>query len=144
MSEQRQGVGGRGLRAVIGLGFLTMGSGVFGRDTLAARTEADPSPTITILLYNYAQTSAGTLTRAEREASRILREAGVETVWQDCPTGPLRRWPARTLPGAAGICRGRVEDTSQRHEEWVPGHRVRLCQSPGIRECLLRPGGAPR
>jgi hypothetical protein len=86
MSEQREGIGSRGLQAVIGLGFLMMGPGVFGRDTLAARAEADPSPTITVLLYSYAQVSAGTLRGAEREASRILREAGVETVWQDCPT----------------------------------------------------------
>lgn len=102
MSEQRQGVGGRGLHAMIGLGFLMLGSGVLGQDTLAARPEADPSPAMTVLLYNYAHTSAGTLTRAEREASRILREAGVETVWQGCPTG-------HSAAGPPGPCQGPFE-----------------------------------
>lgn len=102
MSEQREGIGSRGLQAVIGLGFLMMGPGVFGRDTLAARAEADSNPAITVLLYDYAHTSAGTLTRAEREASRILREAGVETIWLDCPTG-------HSAAGPPGPCQRPLE-----------------------------------
>jgi hypothetical protein len=89
MSEQRHGIGSRGLQVVIGLGLFMMGSGVFGQDTLAAGAEADPSPAITILLYNYAHASARTLAGTEREAGRILKEAGVETAWLDCPTEHL-------------------------------------------------------
>jgi len=42
--------------------------------------------TITLRVYDYAQVKPATLTAAEREASRILAQAGVTTQWQDCPT----------------------------------------------------------
>lgn len=41
---------------------------------------------ITVHVYDYAQVNQGTLAAAEREASRILAEAGVTTQWQKCPT----------------------------------------------------------
>lgn len=41
---------------------------------------------ITVHVYDYAQVNQGTLAAAEREASRILAEAGVTTQWQECPT----------------------------------------------------------
>jgi hypothetical protein len=53
--------------------------------TLAAAREAkSPSPTVTLLVYNNAQAPAKTITKAEREAGRILREAGVGAAWVDC------------------------------------------------------------
>ncbi len=39
---------------------------------------------ITILVYNYAQLPVDTLVRAEDEAARVFRHAGIETVWRDC------------------------------------------------------------
>jgi len=42
--------------------------------------------TITLRVYDYAQVKPATLAAAEREASRILAQAGVTTQWQDCPT----------------------------------------------------------
>jgi len=42
--------------------------------------------TITLRVYDYAQVNHATLTAAEREASRILAQAGVTTQWQECST----------------------------------------------------------
>ncbi len=42
--------------------------------------------TITLRVYDYAQVKPATLAAAEREASRILSQAGVTTQWQECPT----------------------------------------------------------
>jgi hypothetical protein len=44
----------------------------------------DPSPTVTILVYNHTQASAAILAGAEREAGRIFGEAGLQPVWLDC------------------------------------------------------------
>lgn len=96
MKGQRHRIEGRRLGAVIGLGLLMMGSRVFGLDTPPARAEADPSPAILVLVYNYTQASAATLRDAEREADRIFTKAGVQTIWLDCPTGHS----AVTGPGA--------------------------------------------
>ena len=53
--------------------------------TLAAAREAKSlSPMMTLLVYNSAQAPAATITQAEREAGRILGEAGVRAVWLDC------------------------------------------------------------
>lgn len=46
---------------------------------------AQNSSRITILVYNNAEVPADTLARAEDEAARIFRHAGIETVWLDCP-----------------------------------------------------------
>jgi hypothetical protein len=46
--------------------------------------EKSPSPTVTLLVYNNAQAPAATISQAEREAGRILNEAGVRAVWLDC------------------------------------------------------------
>jgi hypothetical protein len=48
-------------------------------------SRAEQSLRVTVWVYNYAQVSAWTLIRAEREASRIFREVGVKTDWLECP-----------------------------------------------------------
>ncbi len=45
-------------------------------------------PILTVQVYNYSQASPAVLTGAEREADRILGEAGVRAVWLECPVGP--------------------------------------------------------
>ena len=50
--------------------------------------EDGSSPTITVLVHNYSQASAAILARAEREAGRIMGEAGLRAVWLECPTKP--------------------------------------------------------
>jgi len=66
-----------------------------------------PATTITVLVYNYAEVSPGTLASAEREAFKILGAAGVQVVWLDCLEKPSgleanelcqRGWSAQT-PG---------------------------------------------
>lgn len=49
-------------------------------ETLSANV-LDQSPTIRIRVNNYSQASPATLTRAEREAERILGRAGLRIVW---------------------------------------------------------------
>jgi len=46
---------------------------------------ADLSPTIRVRVYNYVKASPPMLARVEREAGRILGEAGLRMVWLDCP-----------------------------------------------------------
>jgi hypothetical protein len=48
---------------------------------------ADSSPTIRVRVNNYTKALPATLARAEREAGRILGNAGLRTVWLDCPAG---------------------------------------------------------
>lgn len=45
----------------------------------------EPGPKITVRVYNYAQVWPDPLALAENHARRILRAAGVETLWLDCP-----------------------------------------------------------
>ena len=42
-------------------------------------------PAITVRVYDYARVSRATLQGAELNAAKILRKAGIETVWLDCP-----------------------------------------------------------
>jgi len=46
---------------------------------------ADPSPMLRVRVNNYTQASPLIVAKAEREAGRILGEAGLQTVWIDCP-----------------------------------------------------------
>ena len=49
--------------------------------------EANLDPVIKILVYNIAQAPRATLAGAEREAGRILSQAGVRASWFECPAG---------------------------------------------------------
>jgi hypothetical protein len=55
-----------------------------------------PGLTITLRLYNYAHVATALLVRSEGEAGAIFRQAGVETIWVDCPLSEteLDRIPA--------------------------------------------------
>lgn len=55
--------------------------------------ENEPMPTLMVQVYNYSQASPAVLTRAEREAGRILGEAGLRAVWLECPVGPSSVMP---------------------------------------------------
>ena len=62
---------------------------VFGfvRPTLSG---TKPAASLTVLVYNYAEVSPATLGSAEREAFKILGDAGVRVLWVDC----LEKFPA--------------------------------------------------
>ena len=48
---------------------------------------ADLIPTVSVRVLNYVEAAAATVAKAEREAGRILRDAGLKVVWLDCPVG---------------------------------------------------------
>jgi hypothetical protein len=55
--------------------------------------ENEPVPILTVQVYNYSQAAPAVLTGAEREAGRILGEAGLRAVWLECPVGPSSLMP---------------------------------------------------
>ncbi|HXR32746.1 MAG TPA: hypothetical protein VN830_03505 [Verrucomicrobiae bacterium] len=72
--------------------------GIACADTPSVRA-ADPSPTIRVRVTNYTEATAATVSKAEREAGRLLGEAGLNVVWIDCqlkqtaanPTDPCQQ-----------------------------------------------------
>jgi hypothetical protein len=60
---------------------------------------ADPGPTIRVRVTNYTEATAAAVSKAEREAGRLLGEAGLNVVWIDCqlkqtavsPTDPCQQ-----------------------------------------------------
>jgi hypothetical protein len=50
----------------------------------------------TVLVFNFRQVSTDILSNAEKEADQIFGHAGMQVVWQDCPTG---NEPCRIGPG---------------------------------------------
>jgi hypothetical protein len=105
----------------LSLVLATLGS-VFGfvRPTLS---EPQPAASLTVLVYNYAEVSPAILASAEREAFKILRDAGVRVVWVDCleklPSSKSkelcqRGWSAQT-PGVR-LLSGRVTSMYKNRE----------------------------
>jgi hypothetical protein len=50
----------------------------------------------TVLVFNFRQVSTDILSNAEKEAEQIFDHAGIQVVWQECPTGSE---PCRIGPG---------------------------------------------
>jgi hypothetical protein len=63
---------------------------------------AAPDLTLTVRVYNYAQTSSTVLDQAKREAGRIFGEAGLKTVWLDCMSGQSSLLPQAPCQQAIG------------------------------------------
>jgi hypothetical protein len=77
-------------RLFSGVSFMVVGLiGIMGLafPEIASASENDPNLTMTILVYNQAQAPPAILIGAEREAARILSQAGVRTGWFDCSAG---------------------------------------------------------
>jgi hypothetical protein len=66
----------------------------------AGLSAAEPSPTITVFVYNYAAIRSEVLAQTEAEAARIYRLGGIEIQWLDCPLAPgeADRFPACQVP----------------------------------------------
>jgi hypothetical protein len=62
-------------------------TGAYAQSLPQSCAKANPSPTITIIVYNQAQAPDAILVEAEREAARILSQAGVRISWLDCSVG---------------------------------------------------------
>jgi hypothetical protein len=50
-----------------------------------------PGPAVRVRVYNYSQASRDDLGKAEKEAGRILAEAGLRTFWVNCLIASLTR-----------------------------------------------------
>jgi hypothetical protein len=99
-------------------GFFLVGLAVLIRlahPTAAFASETDNGPAITVLVFNYREVPVETLVKAEREAGRILDQAGVRVTWRDCPTGneTCRKGPGRVffLSMMAGPVQNKFLDT---------------------------------
>jgi hypothetical protein len=74
---------GKGLRFVLFFSLLpTTSSNLWAKSP--ARGEAPESARVTISVYNDAEMPADVLDRAEGEASRVFREAGIDVHWLNC------------------------------------------------------------
>jgi hypothetical protein len=86
----------------LGLGLITVSTLVavvgFAFSARACARPAAQELTITVRVYNYAQTPSTMLAEAEREASRILGEAGLKSAWLDCPIVPSTDIPQNPCP----------------------------------------------
>jgi hypothetical protein len=94
-----------GVKFVVVVGFIEIMGFAF-HETMFA-SENDPSSTITVQIYNYSQASPAILTGSEREAARILGEAGLRVVWLECMVGSF-------TPGPQGSCQKAPEATDIR------------------------------
>ena len=79
MKGRDQGLGTRGWGLLVPLTMI-----LASQAGLAQHVPAD-SPSIRVRLYDYARLEPIDLARAEDEATQILRRAGIETAWVDCP-----------------------------------------------------------
>ena len=103
--DQGLGIRGWGFGRLVGLGIL-LGIHSAALQGTPPTSETKASPGITVRIYDYAGVSSGEMRRAEEEASRILRAAGVEIEWVDCPTSPAEahNYPACEPPlGAVAV-----------------------------------------
>jgi len=91
-------------------------------------TEA--SPTVRIRVNNYTQASPLMLAKAEREAGRILGEAGLRVVWLDCPITHLESVHVQqnlcleALQAPDIVLRVLLEPTHNRFQDTVYGFAV--------------------
>lgn len=95
---RRRSSNGRQLK----LGLLLAGTAVLIGPTLSGTSfasEINNGPAITVLVFNFRQAPTETLLKAEKEAGRILEQAGVPVTWRDCPTGsePCQKGPGRVF-----------------------------------------------
>jgi hypothetical protein len=66
----------------------------------AALGAVEPSPKITVFVYNYAAIPPDVLAQTEAEAARIYQLGGIEIQWLDCPLSPgeASQFPACQVP----------------------------------------------
>jgi hypothetical protein len=79
-----------GCSCALGLAMIAANSGF---------ATGQPSLTVTVRVYNYAEVPNGVLGGAEKEASRIFAAAGIGTEWLDCPTSRVQE---RSGPAPSG------------------------------------------
>jgi hypothetical protein len=83
----------RGLRLRLRIAAVLLGVMGFAFSDTAYASPAEPNPTMRVRVLNYTQATPSTVAQAEREAARIFDEAGLKTVWLDCPLGEAKDVP---------------------------------------------------
>jgi hypothetical protein len=69
---------------------------------------ADTASSVTVRLYSDVQLSTQTLSQAEQEATRIFRQAGIETVWVQCKPSPSPTDPRCEFPPGSKLLAMRI------------------------------------
>jgi hypothetical protein len=85
--ENKQGFGFRDS----GFGKITRLAAIVtfaGFASLSPMSAAEASSAINVRVYDYAKVERRVLLEAEKEATRILDQAGITTMWLDCPLDP--------------------------------------------------------
>jgi hypothetical protein len=70
---------------------------------LATGTVNASAESLTILLHDYAEVGQSALQRAQTQAARILRSAGIETKWVNCPGSGERPPECHESPAATEL-----------------------------------------
>jgi len=95
------------LLAGASFGFMAAMIGALGfASSETALASQDGPPAITVLVANYSQASPAILAAAEREAGRILGQAGLRASWLECsvvPSTVSTQDPCQRAPEANGI-----------------------------------------
>jgi len=95
------------LLAGASFGFMAAMIGAMGfASSETALASQDGPPAITVLVANYSQASPAILAAAEREAGRILGQAGLRASWLECsvvPSTVSTQDPCQRAPEANGI-----------------------------------------
>jgi hypothetical protein len=90
----RQRIGGLALS-------LVLAASSYGGPQDAGMPRTQTQGKITIRIHDYAQVKSSVLLKAERAAADILREAGVDSVWVECPPDQIELADAAcTSPGS--------------------------------------------
>lgn len=93
----------------------------------ASTHAADPIPTIRIAVLNFTEATPQTIAAAEREAGRILGDAGLNVVWVNCPPGDTAvdpTDPCQQRPGPSHIFVRVLGQTRQGFQDSIYGFAV--------------------
>src|SRR5262245_45955384 len=75
----------RSFKNCLALGFVLAASSTTTSQPVLAANRTQPSPTITVRIYNYARATQKVLARAKQEATIIFNQAELKMTWLDCP-----------------------------------------------------------
>ncbi len=103
-----------------------------GRQGAAAQTPSpaigQSNPRITLRMYNYG-VSRGLLSRAEGEAAVILKQAGLEAVWVDCPLTEAELESYPSCPTTLGRTDFSLRIITAKEADLVSSHHEALGQA---------------
>ena len=127
------------LLAGASFGFMAAMIGAMGfASSETALASQDAPPAITVLVANYSQASPAILAAAEREAGRILGQAGLQASWLECsvvPSTVSTQDPCQGAPEANGIrLRILAAPVQDKFQDSVFDFAVHPCS----RQCVLR------